>query len=155
MHNVLATGEITASKKKYIYWNYDGLGIYLSSVRQRGQKFFGLVGFYYVCTVEIWCFIFSFYGTTQTKTLYSVFRFCIWQSKSSNHQNWKEGNESNLMQFFFRPDLVHISIFNMSMENNLKYYEFDEDIMMWINDNWDILQVKEVHVNDLFSFKWV
>ena len=39
---------------------------------------------------------------------------------------------------------MHISIFNMSMENNLKYYDFDEDIMFWINENWDLLQVDEV-----------
>ena len=44
----------------------------------------------------------------------------------------------------FRPDLVHIALFNLTMERNQKYYEQEDEVMMWIDDNWDALQVKEV-----------
>ena len=54
--------------------------------------------------------------------------------------------ESKLIiaEYVFRPDLVHITLFNLTMERNQKYYGLDEDIMTWIDDNWDLLQVKEV-----------
>lgn len=41
------------------------------------------------------------------------------------------------------PDLVHIALFNLTMERNQKYYEQEDEVMMWIDDNWDALQVKE------------
>ena len=51
------------------------------------------------------------------------------------------------MFFTFRPDLVHIAIFNLTMERNQKYYELDDDIMTWIDDSWDWLQVQEVNTH--------
>ena len=39
----------------------------------------------------------------------------------------------------------------MSMENNLKYYEFEGDIMFWINENWHLLQVEEVRLKQKIS----
>lgn len=37
-------------------------------------------------------------------------------------------------------DIVHLSIFNLTLQDSKTYFEYEETITQWINDNWEILQ---------------
>ena len=42
-----------------------------------------------------------------------------------------------LIVFCFREDLAQLALFNKTIDNNTKYYDFYDEIMPWINDNWE------------------
>ncbi|KAK3884408.1 hypothetical protein Pcinc_011311 [Petrolisthes cinctipes] len=37
-------------------------------------------------------------------------------------------------------DIVHLSIFNLTLQDSKTYFEYEETITQWINENWEILQ---------------
>ncbi|KAK8721397.1 hypothetical protein OTU49_012695, partial [Cherax quadricarinatus] len=37
-------------------------------------------------------------------------------------------------------DIVHLSIFNLTLQDSKTYFEYEETITQWINDNWELLQ---------------
>lgn len=37
-------------------------------------------------------------------------------------------------------DVVHLSIFNLTLQDSKTYFEYEDTITQWINDNWDQLQ---------------
>ena len=34
-------------------------------------------------------------------------------------------------------DVVHLSIFNLTLQDSKTYFEYEDTITQWINDNWD------------------
>ncbi|XP_042861960.1 PHD finger protein 19-like isoform X2 [Penaeus japonicus] len=37
-------------------------------------------------------------------------------------------------------DVVHLSIFNLTLQDSKTYFEYEDTITQWINDNWELLQ---------------
>ncbi|XP_068243045.1 metal-response element-binding transcription factor 2 isoform X1 [Palaemon carinicauda] len=37
-------------------------------------------------------------------------------------------------------DIVHLSIFNLTLQDSKTYFEYEDSITTWINDNWEFLQ---------------
>lgn len=48
-------------------------------------------------------------------------------------------------------DVVHLALFNISLQDAKMYAEYDTGITQWINDNWELLQCPIV-VGPNFSF---
>ena len=38
-----------------------------------------------------------------------------------------------------REDLAQLALFNITVDHNTKYYDFYDELMPWINDNWDTI----------------
>ncbi|XP_013387714.1 polycomb protein Pcl [Lingula anatina] len=41
-------------------------------------------------------------------------------------------------------DVAQLALFNLTLQHNKKYYDFDENFMPWINQNWERLQVNHL-----------
>ncbi|KAK3605891.1 hypothetical protein CHS0354_017794 [Potamilus streckersoni] len=46
------------------------------------------------------------------------------------------------------PDLAHITLFNLTMEKNLKYFDLNEEVMPWLFEHQTILQTKVLETLD-------
>ena len=46
--------------------------------------------------------------------------------------------------FFCREDLAQIALYNMTVDHNTKYYDFYDELMPWINTNWDLISPGKV-----------
>lgn len=44
----------------------------------------------------------------------------------------------------FRENVTHLSLYNLSVIHKKKYFDSEMDLMVYINDNWDLLQLGEV-----------
>lgn len=53
----------------------------------------------------------------------------------------------------FREDVTHLSLYNLSVIHKKKYFDSERDLMAYINDNWELLQLGEVRrkVTDYFA----
>ena len=40
---------------------------------------------------------------------------------------------------YYREDLAQIALFNMTVDHNTKYYDFYDELMPWINENWELM----------------
>ena len=47
---------------------------------------------------------------------------------------------------FCREDLAQIALYNMTIDHNTKYYDFYDELMPWINTNWDLISPGKVCV---------
>lgn len=65
-------------------------------------------------------------GWDVTVTLTSCCDFC------NNFLNW------------FRVDVTHLSLYNLSVIHKKKYFDSEMHLMTYINDNWELLQLGEV-----------
>lgn len=50
-----------------------------------------------------------------------------------------------------RVDLVQLTLFNLSMLNKKKYYDIEQEIMPFLNQEWDNLQVEHVSSSSVKS----
>lgn len=50
-----------------------------------------------------------------------------------------------------REDVVHLSLYNLSVIHKKKYFDSEMDLMTYINDNWEVLQLGEVTTSDLVT----
>ena len=42
--------------------------------------------------------------------------------------------------------MVHLSLYNLSVIHKKKYFDSETELMNYINDNWDLLQLGEVRL---------
>lgn len=54
--------------------------------------------------------------------------------------------------FIHRVDVAHLSLYNLSVIHKKKYFDSDLELMAYINDNWDRLQLGEVWVSSVDCF---
>lgn len=47
---------------------------------------------------------------------------------------------------FLREDVAHLSLYNLSVIHKKKYFDSELELMTYINENWDRLQLGEVLV---------
>lgn len=45
---------------------------------------------------------------------------------------------------FCRVDVAHLSLYNLSVIHKKKYFDSELELMAYINDNWELLQLGEV-----------
>lgn len=45
----------------------------------------------------------------------------------------------------FREDVTHLSLYNLSVIHKKKYFDSEMELMAYINDNWERLQLGEVY----------
>lgn len=48
------------------------------------------------------------------------------------------------MLFIRREDVAHLSLYNLSVIHKKKYFDSELELMTYINENWDRLQLGEV-----------
>ena len=44
----------------------------------------------------------------------------------------------------FRKDIAHLSLYNLSVIHKKKYFDSELDLISYINDNWELLQLGKV-----------
>jgi len=52
--------------------------------------------------------------------------------------------------FFHREDVAHLSLYNLSVIHKKKYFDSELELMTYINENWDRLQLGEVSVRFVY-----
>lgn len=50
-----------------------------------------------------------------------------------------------------REDVVHLSLYNLSVIHKKKYFDSEMELMSYINDNWELLQLGEVTASYLVT----
>lgn len=55
-------------------------------------------------------------------------------------------NKTELLLESFRKDVAHLSLYNLSVIHKKKYFDSEMDLMVYINDNWELLQLGEVRM---------
>lgn len=66
---------------------------------------------------------------------YILYRFYVFVCALCN-----EGNEFLHRLDVKWVDVVHLSIFNLTLQDSKTYFEYEDTITQWINDNWELLQ---------------
>lgn len=55
--------------------------------------------------------------------------------------------EKQYLLKYFRKDVAHLSLYNLSVIHKKKYFDSEMDLMVYINDNWELLQLGEVRIS--------
>lgn len=55
---------------------------------------------------------------------------------------------------YFRVDVAHLSLYNLSVIHKKKYFDSEMHLMSYINDNWELLQLGEVKALNTISFNY-
>lgn len=55
---------------------------------------------------------------------------------------------------YFRVDVAHLSLYNLSVIHKKKYFDSEMHLMSYINDNWELLQLGEVKALNIIPFNY-